>query len=151
MSEEIKIIELKELDNALDLLMDFNREIKIYKTEEEMKKTSEKFLKLGNPIGIVQEGKLIAYFNLYCNNYETLEAYFGNLYVLKEYRKQGLSKKLVYYSFDFAKEKGFKKVMLNVAKDNVPAIKLYEGCGFEYTGESKIMGDEDTHIMCKII
>ena len=27
MSEEIKIIELKELDNALDLLMDFNREI----------------------------------------------------------------------------------------------------------------------------
>ena len=36
MSEEIKIIELKELDNALDLLMDFNREIKIYKTEEEM-------------------------------------------------------------------------------------------------------------------
>ena len=29
MSEEIKIIELKELDNALDLLMDFNREIKI--------------------------------------------------------------------------------------------------------------------------
>ena len=141
MSEEIKIIELKELDNALDLLMDFNREIKIYKTEEEMKQTSEKFLKLGNPIGIVQEGKLIAYFNLYCNN----------LYVLKEYRKQGLAKKLVYYSFDFAKEKGFKKVMLNVAKDNVPAIKLYEGCGFEYTGESKIMGDEDTHIMCKII
>ena len=59
MSEEIKIIELKELDNALDLLMDFNREIKIYKTEEEMKQTSEKFLKLGNPIGIVQEGKLI--------------------------------------------------------------------------------------------
>lgn len=42
MSEEIKIIELKELDNALDLLMDFNREIKIYKTEEEMKQTSEK-------------------------------------------------------------------------------------------------------------
>ena len=62
-----------------------------------------------------------------------------------------MAKKLVYYSFDFAKEKGFKKVMLNVAKDNVPAIKLYEGCGFEYTGESKIMGDEDTHIMCKII
>ena len=62
-------------DNALDLLMDFNREIKIYKTEEEMKQTSEKFLKLGNPIGIVQDGKLIAYFNLYCNNYETLEAY----------------------------------------------------------------------------
>ena len=59
MSEEIKIIELKELDNALDLLMDFNREIKIYKTEEEMKQTSEKFLKLGNPIGIVQEGKLL--------------------------------------------------------------------------------------------
>lgn len=43
MSEEIKIIELKELDNALDLLMDFNREIKIYKTEEEMKQTSENF------------------------------------------------------------------------------------------------------------
>ena len=64
MREQIKIIELKELDNALDLLMDFNREIKIYKTEEEMKQTSEKFLKLGNPIGIVQEGKLIAYFNL---------------------------------------------------------------------------------------
>ena len=94
MSEEIKIIELKELDNALDLLMDFNREIKIYKTEEEMKQTSEKFLKLGNPIGIVQEGKLIAYFNLYCNNYETLEAYFGNLYVLKSIENRAWLKSL---------------------------------------------------------
>ena len=34
MSEEIKIIELKELDNALDLLMDFNREIKILKPKK---------------------------------------------------------------------------------------------------------------------
>ena len=66
MSEEIKIIELKELDNALDLLMDFNREIKIYKTEEEMKQTSEKFLKLGNPIGIVQEGKACLLFFWFC-------------------------------------------------------------------------------------
>lgn len=145
------ITELKELVNSHDLLMDFNREIKIYKTEEEMKQTVDKFLDLGNPIGIVDNNKLIAYFNLYCNNFETLEAYFGNLYVLNQYRKQGIAKKLVYFSFDFAKEKGFKKIMLHVAKDNTPAIKLYETCGFEYTGVEKHMGNEDTYEMCKYL
>lgn len=145
------IVYLKELDDSFHLLMDFNKKIKIYKTEDEMAQTINKFLDLGNPIGIVENNTLIAYFNLYCNNFDTLEAYFGNLYVLEEYRKQGLAKKLVFESFDFAKKNGFKTILLHVAKDNVPAIKLYESCGFEYTGASKLLGEEDTYEMRKSI
>lgn len=148
---ENQIVEIKDFENAYDLMMNFNREIAIYKTEDEMKETVEKFLKLGNPIGIIKDGRLIAYFNLYCNNMETLEAYFGNLYVLNEFRRQGIAKRLVQNAFEFAKDRGFKKIMLHVADDNISAIKLYEGLGFEYTGNTKIIGEENTLEMCKTL
>lgn len=146
-----EIVQLKDFENAFDLLMNFNREIAIYKNEAAMKETVDKFLRLGNPIGIIRDDKLIAYFNLYCNNTETLEAYFGNLYVLKELRRQGIAKRLVENSFEFAKDKGFKKIILHVADDNYSAIKLYEGLGFEYTGNTKVIGDENTLEMCKTL
>lgn len=141
------IIELKSLYNAYELLLEFNKKIAIYNTEDEMKKTIQKFLDLGNPIGIIKNNELIAYNNLYCNNQKTLEAYFGNLYVLSEYRRMGIAKQLVMYSIMFAKNKGFKKIILHVAKDNIPAISLYKGIGFEFTGESKKIGCEDTYEM----
>ena len=148
---DYQVQNLKNVDNAYDLLLDFNKRIKLYPTEEEMKKTIEKFLELGNPIGIIDKGKLIAYYNLYCNNFETLQAYFGNLYVLSEYRRQGIAKKLVLSSIDFAKKRGFKTVLLHVAKDNKPAISLYESLNFKYTGNTKLLGIEDCYEMILLI
>lgn len=141
------ITNLKDREDGFDLLLDFNKRINLYNCEEEMVKTINKFLELGNPIGIVCDGKLIAYYNLYCNNKDTLEAYFGNLYVLNEYRRNGLAKKLVISAVEFAKSTGFVRIILHVSKDNVAARKLYEGLSFVYTGNTKIIGIEDCYEM----
>jgi ribosomal protein S18 acetylase RimI-like enzyme len=142
------IINLKEESKAFDLLMEFNRKIKIYSTEEEMVKTISKFLELGNPIGIVYHNELIAYYNLYCNNTETLDAYFGNLYVLEEYRRRGIAKRLVLSAVEFVQKRNYKRILLHVADDNLPAIKLYESLGFCYTGKKKMLGTEECFEMC---
>lgn len=147
----IRPVNLKEIDGSFDLLMKFNKEIKIYDTEEKMRTTIEKFFELGNPIGIIKDGEVIAYFNLYCNNTETLEAYLGNLYVLEKYRRQGIARALVNEAFQFTQNRGFEKVVLHVGKDNIPAIKLYEECGFKKTGATKIIANEDTYEMKKVL
>lgn len=51
--------------------------------------------------------------------------------VKKEYRGQGIGKKLVVHSMDKAKELGFKILQFNaVVKSNVYALRLYEKLGF---------------------
>ena len=145
------IINLKELPKAYELLIEFNKKIKIYTTEDEMVKTVSKFLELGNPIGIVYKNELIAYYNLYCNNIETFDAYFGNLYVLFDYRRMGLAESLVFSAIELVKEKHFKRILLHVAKNNNAAINLYEKLGFEYTGNTKLLGSEDCYEMMLIM
>ena len=145
------IINLKELPKAYELLIEFNKKIKIYTTEDEMVKTVSKFLELGNPIGIVYKNELIAYYNLYCNNIETFDAYFGNLYVLFDYRRMGLAESLVFSAIEFVKKKHFKRILLHVAKNNNAAINLYEKLGFEYTGNTKLLGSEDCYEMMLIM
>lgn len=137
------IIYLNHCENAYELLLEFNKTIQLYKTEEEMANTINKFLKLGNLFGIIHNNKLIAYYNLYCNNMDTLEAFFGNLYVLSDYRRKGLAESLVLSAIKFAESKHYKRVMLHVAKDNYAANNLYKKLGFEYTGNTKLLGSED--------
>lgn len=143
------VVRINDFENAYDMLFDFNREIGIYKNDEDIEKSVKKFLKLGNVFGIIKDKKLISILNLYCNNTETLESYVCNVYVLKEHRRKGLAKKLMEKAIDFTVDNGFKKVALHVAKDNFSAIKLYEGLGFEYTGNTKIIEDEETVEMVK--
>lgn len=140
---DFNIFHLKELKNGFELLLDFNKKIKIYSTESEMVKTIKKFLEHGNPIGVIYKGKLIAYFNLYCNNLDSLESYFGNLYVLKDFRRHGIAKKLVVEAINYAKSMRFRSVVLHVSENNIAAKKLYEGIGFKYTGERKLLGSEN--------
>lgn len=141
------IFHLKELENGFELLLDFNKKINIYSSESEMIKTINRFLELGNPIGMIYKGKLIAYFNLYCNNLDSLESYFGNLYVLKDFRRHGIAKKLVVEAINYAKSMRFRSVVLHVSEDNIAAKKLYEEIGFKYTGERKLIGSDDCYKM----
>ena len=54
-----------------------------------------------------------------------------NLIVAKEYRGQGIGKRLVKKAIDFAKEMGFKELHVWTKFDNVKAISLYEKMGFK--------------------
>lgn len=53
------------------------------------------------------------------------------------HRKIGVGKALLERLISYAKEKGCKKVFLEVRKSNIPAISLYEKYGFKAVGVSK--------------
>ena len=46
--------------------------------------------------------------------------------------KMGIGSALMDYSFELAQQLGVKSIRLDVYENNLPAISLYEKCGFEY-------------------
>ena len=46
--------------------------------------------------------------------------------------KMGIGRALMDYSFELARRTGMKSIRLDVYEKNLPAISLYEKCGFEY-------------------
>lgn len=66
--------------------------------------------------------------------------YVSRLIVKKEYRRQGIGKKLVDFITDKAKELGYSELSIGVDLDNYPALKLYIDSGFDkviYIGEDE--------------
>ena len=57
--------------------------------------------------------------------------------IIPEFRRQGLGIQLLNQMFEYAKENKINKIFLDVAEDNIPAIKLYEKMGFELTYRRK--------------
>jgi ribosomal protein S18 acetylase RimI-like enzyme len=78
------------------------------------------------------------------------------VYVAKEARGKGVSKKLMKALLDeFEKIANITKVKLSVNKQQIPAVKLYEGFGFKVVGQENLrLGDGnyyDELLMEKII
>ena len=65
------------------------------------------------------------------------ECNIGNIVVHKEYRGRGFSNVIMETLLESLKNKGIKKVFLEVEHDNVPAISLYEKFGFERYGQRR--------------
>jgi ribosomal-protein-alanine N-acetyltransferase len=59
------------------------------------------------------------------------EAEITNIAVLKDYRRCGIASMLLSLLLDEAFSRGCESAFLEVAKNNVPALKLYEKFGFE--------------------
>ncbi len=78
------------------------------------------------------------------------EGYVTNVAVLPEYRRMGIAKKLIEYQM----QNDMSFISLEVRESNLPAIKLYEACGFENVGiRPKFYSNptENAIIMTKII
>jgi ribosomal-protein-alanine N-acetyltransferase len=80
------------------------------------------------------ENKVVGYISFFCILDETEIA---NVCVLPEYRGRGIGKALTKCAIDFNKEINGIKVMLEVRKSNITAIRLYESLGFIPVGVSK--------------
>jgi len=48
---------------------------------------------------------------------------------------QGVGRQMVEFCIQYAKDKGYKGIRLDVVPDNIPARRLYEKCGFKYVGD----------------
>ncbi|MEI2781601.1 MAG: GNAT family N-acetyltransferase [Candidatus Competibacter sp.] len=73
---------------------------------------------------------LIGLVAAYCNDYEKYAAYITSVSLLKSWTGRGIAVCLVRQCIEYAKVLGMRQISLNVASDNMPAIKLYGKCGF---------------------
>ena len=73
------------------------------------------------------DGNVVGYMGLqiFCG-----EGYVTNVAVLPDFRRMGIAKKLIEHQMQ--NEMSF--ITLEVRESNLPAIKLYESCGFENVG-----------------
>lgn len=65
------------------------------------------------------------------------EVYITNVAVFEKFRRKGVAKKLIDALLESAKAENGNFVTLEVRKSNIPAVSLYEKCGFEKVGERK--------------
>ena len=74
----------------------------------------------------------------YANNHETKVAFITSVLVSKNSRGKGIGTQLVKTCEDVCKEKGFKKISLEVHKENYIAISLYRKFGYKPYKENSV-------------
>lgn len=75
-------------------------------------------------------GTLVGLVAAYCNDQEKRIAYLTSVSVLKAWAGKGIAASLMKLCIDYSKTSGMRQISLEVARDNTPAIKLYEKSGF---------------------
>jgi len=110
---------------------------KISLSNDGIKKEFEKILsQKGSNLLILEIGGGVAGYMIYTMQKNTQKsfAYLDDIFIKKDFRKQGYGKKLVKHFMEIAKEKGIKKMGLGVRVENKNAIKLYRELGFKIIG-----------------
>jgi len=75
---------------------------------------------------------------LYCDTADRQTAFITNVSVLPQATRQGLAKRLVQEAITHASGLGFRNIALEVLADNVAAIALYRGLGFDEDGVERL-------------
>jgi ribosomal protein S18 acetylase RimI-like enzyme len=75
-------------------------------------------------------GMLVALVAAYCNNQETRIAHITNVSVTKAWTRKGIAANLMDRCIEHARAVGMRRIELEVAVDNMLAIKLYKKSGF---------------------
>lgn len=78
---------------------------------------------------------IVGYCAMYANDYKSREAYITLIAVKKEWQKQYIGKLLLDSSLSLARDKGMKKIRLEVNNDNDNAIRFYQNNSFVYLNE----------------
>lgn len=84
------------------------------------------------------DGALAGILLAYVNNDETKEAFISYFRIIPEMRGCGIGKQLLNDCFDFCRQRKYKTIALEVAKNNSRAIALYEKIGFQPFREDDI-------------
>jgi len=74
--------------------------------------------------------RLIGLVAAYLNDKETQTGYITNVSITKEHKNKGITSELLENCIKYARENNFKEIILEIHKDNTPAINLYEKFNF---------------------
>lgn len=76
------------------------------------------------------DGTLVGLIAVYCNDRARGIAYVTSVSVLSAWTGRGIAQTLMSRSIEHARAAGMSRMFLEVARDNAPAIRLYESSGF---------------------
>lgn len=75
-------------------------------------------------------GENVGFLAIYTNDYSKRVAFITSISVIPEYQGTGISQKLISFSIEHSRKKAMKYIKLEVDKNNIKVMKLYEKNGF---------------------
>ncbi len=122
--------QLIHVERPMDISLEQEKKIHYYDIGKFItSETSEVFVAVSNT-EIIGSGYGLVKKNDSKFNHE-FHGYVGFIYVVKEYRGQGISQLILTEVFNWFKSKNIKETRLQVYQDNPSAIKAYEKVGFK--------------------
>ena len=145
MEKEIREIEVEDYKELLDFmrkvkgetnfLLGYPDEIKLSYEDEKEHIKKVKSSETSNHFVATKNNKMIGCISFNGNTARKMRHYGTiGISVLKEYWSRGVATVLLEKLISWAKEKGIKKINLDVFENNKRAIKLYEKFGFKLEG-----------------
>ncbi|MEM3833256.1 MAG: ribosomal protein S18-alanine N-acetyltransferase [Thermoprotei archaeon] len=81
-----------------------------------------------------KDNEIVGYLSASIEGYFNKVCHLLSIAVLPEYRNRGIGSLLLKHLIDLIKTKGIRSIILEVKKDNEPAINVYKKFGFEIIG-----------------
>ena len=131
----------KAIDTELKTILSLSSQAIFDGTLGEVRPTDEKIERLIQPLlekgsfylSATEGDNLLGWILLGSNKdqfTDQVNGFIYELFILKEYRGKGFSKKLMYAAIIYFKQEGYSEIRLSARAEN-PAVKLYENLGFK--------------------
>ena len=126
---------MKKVKGETNFLRGYPNEIKMSYEDEKEHIKKVKSSETSNYFVVMKNNKIIGCIGFNGNTARKMKHYGTiGISVLKEYWGRGIATALLEKLISWAKEKGIKKINLDVFENNESAIKLYEKFGFKLEG-----------------
>ena len=126
---------MKKVKGETNFLRGYPNEIKMSYEDEKEHIKKVKSSETSNYFVVMKNNKMIGCIGFNGNTARKMKHYGTiGISVLKEYWGRGIATALLEKLISWAKEKGIKKINLDVFENNKRAIKLYEKFGFKLEG-----------------
>ena len=137
-----------EKERFFDFIKKINYDFPIPVSEKvDLNEYCEKLWEKAELVAEVQDEEIRGLVAGYMNDLENGSAYISLVGVSRDFRNQGLGKKLVHQFVLLCREKQIRSVNLYTHKTNQAAIKMYEGLGFEIDSEGNQNRMDDIHFI----
>lgn len=137
-----------EKEKFFDFIKKINYDFPIPVSEKvDLNEYCEKLWEKAELVAEVQDEEIRGLVAGYMNDLENGSAYISLVGVSRDFRNQGLGKKLVHQFVLLCREKQIRSVNLYTHKTNQAAIKMYEGLGFGIDSEGNQNRMDDIHFI----
>lgn len=127
------IKEINEKNMIFDLLLEFRESFYTPLEIKNVEAYSEKLFNFANVYLAIKDNKHIGLLVFYANR--DITSYLARIVVKRNYQGQGIGEVLLKYFIDYSLNHSFKKMRLEVDKNNFRAINLYNKYGFKVEKE----------------